>query len=352
MDRKQKLISEQELKELLQRLLDWNAMEIYEDTEKREILIPYVMNDAVESYLCLTGARMHGELDTELIEDTSFDLVCNDVLKGLIFRQASENTVSIWFDSAFQIINCYQYHLIGHAWRRESGEEYIRRLVNLICVLHDKKTYLGAAYCNETELWIADLAEFAPIIYYTPINESIMDWYPESQKGIIAVKRLAQEAGDALFLEELALYENMFLKGKIKQKQIQKAAGLLLMKDHAVLWRLIDEKIKEASLACVIRDYGMEAEKRIEETRKQIADSYREKGFKGEYPYLFHQKTDEKIDKELVFVEEQPFSVMEAPDFAYRIFSMIINPENVAECEWREEASFWHQKISERNQLC
>ena len=93
-------ISAQRLGELLQWLIDWDALEICQDAENREILIPYVMNDAVEYYLCLTEASMHGELDTEEAEDTSVELVQNDALYGLIFRQSSGNTVSIWYSTA------------------------------------------------------------------------------------------------------------------------------------------------------------------------------------------------------------------------------------------------------------
>lgn len=335
-----KSLPAQRLEELLQRLIEWDALEICRDAENREILIPYVMNDAVEYYLCLTEASMHGELDGETEKDTSVELVQNDNVYGLIFRQSSGNTVSIWYGAAYENIHCYQYHLIGHAWRREKGEEYIRRLVNLICVLHDKKTYLGSVYCAETESLIADLAEFAPVLYFTPINESLLEWYPESLDGIEAAGKLAGDAEDTRLQKEIIQYANLFRKGKIGQKQIQRMAGLLLQREHTGFWRCLDEKIRQASARLPVRDYGAEAEKHVEGVRRRIVAGYRKKGFQGEYPCLSHRTADGKSDRELVFVEEQPFSVLESHDFKYRIFSLNIDPEHVADCEWREEMAW------------
>ena len=207
-------------------------------------------------------------------------------------------------------------------------------------MLHDKKTYLGSAYCDETESWIADLAEFAPVLYFTPINESLLEWYPESPDGIEAAGKLAGEAEDIPLQKEIIQYANLFRKGKIRQKQIQRMAGLLLQREHTGFWLCLDEKIRQASLRLPARDYGAEAEKHVEEARRQIVAAYRAKGFQGDYPCLFYRTADGKPERELVFVEEQPFSVMESHDFKYRIFSLNIDPEHVAECEWREEMTW------------
>lgn len=333
-----KRLSEESLGELLWCLIDWDALELCTGTEKGEVLIPYVMNDAVESYLRLTGCAVHGELNGEPEDGISLEMVQSGDTKGLILRQQSGNMVSLWYDEAYQVVNCYQYHLIGHGWRQEKGEEYIRRLVNLICVLHDKMTYLGLEYVSETERLLASLAEFPPVLYFTPINESILDWYPKSAAGIEAMRKLAVQAEDGSFLEELSGYENLFRKGKVRQKQTQRMAGSLLRKEHAGLWRLMDEKLCQASLAHEPRDYGSDMAARVAEVRQRLTDDCRANGFQGEYPYLFWKNPDGNTEKELIFVEEQPFSVMESPDFEYRIYSMTVDGGHVAACRWSEEA--------------
>lgn len=333
----QKRLSETELKELLQRLAKWDALEFHEDAERGEILIPYVMNDAAECYMRLTGASMRGEPDEEQTENGFWELVHGEALTGLIFRQISGNTFTIWFEEAFWTADCYQYHLIGHGWRQEKGQEYIRRLVNLVCVIHDKKTYLGPEYCSETEFWISALAEFAPVLYFTPINESVLDWYPHSPEGIEAARRLAEEAGDISLLKALERYEKLFRKVKIRMEQVENTAGLLMEKAHAGFWRLLEEKIRLADSTYGPRDYGEKERLRIEEIRRQLTDKYRQQGFAGEYPRLLRQNEDGGVDREIIFAEEQPFCIMESDDFKYRIFSMEMDPESAADCEWKEE---------------
>lgn len=48
--KKMRFLSQTELEPLLLQLIAWGALELYENKEEKQILIPYVMNDSVECY--------------------------------------------------------------------------------------------------------------------------------------------------------------------------------------------------------------------------------------------------------------------------------------------------------------
>lgn len=326
-------ITEDQLYRMLERLIEWDALEICMDHEKKEVLIPYLMNDATEYYLQFCECVVQGKLEEEM-EDAYIEFVHNHSAHGLIIRQKSGNIVTIWYKDVFEELNCYQYHLIGHAWRRKPGEEFIRRLVNLICVIHDKVNYLGEGKCNSLERKIGYLAEFAPILYFTPINESVLEWYPESEKGIESAKWLAEEANDRVLVEEILKYEKLFLKGKMKPKQLKITAGKFQYSSK--IWLALHEKICEASLQYPARNYESDMNLKIEKMRDEVVERYEKIGFSGEFPKL------KSSNQEIYFIEEHPFTILESEDYKYRIFSMTreIRDSNVLDCVWREEIHF------------
>lgn len=361
---RENIISEKDGQRLLEQLTEWHALEIQTDTEGRTAMIPYVMNDAVECYLRFEECTIHGsfdggDADFSFVENRSSEnrSAENEPAKGLIVRHTSGNIMSIWYKRMVQVTQCCQYHLIGHDWRRSAGQEAIRRLVNLICVIHDKITYLGESYCSEVEKEIAALAEFPPVLYYTPINESIMDWYPESQDGIDAAKQLAVRSENMSLYNALLVYETAFKKGKIRPKHVSIIAENLASSECLDFWRILYEKMEAASLMYDVRDYGAAGNCKIEEMREQTEARYKKLGYTGKYPFLERraegpcqqrscgeeapqlQYRGNTVSEKIFFVEEQPFTVMESEGFRYRIFSMTF-PGDSLDCVWKEESSW------------
>ena len=197
----------------LKELLDSDTLELHfqdrSGAKDRELLIPYMMNDAVEYVLWLSACSMQGRWEPTVPLLPEAEFAVNGGRNGILLRQEDGSSLSIWYGDAVLESHNYQYHRIGHNWRREKGGEALRRLVNLLCVLHDKYTFLGAAACNEQEIRLASLIEFGPLCYWTPINEPLTDWYPETMCGIEAMTGLVREAGDVSYLELLREYRKL-----------------------------------------------------------------------------------------------------------------------------------------------
>ncbi len=304
-------LTQEVLTDFIWKLVQWEALEIEE--VDGELLIPYLMNDGVECYLKLTGALMLGPEPDATVQITPVE---HQDQKGLVLHQNSGNIITIWYKEALLCRYCYQYHMIGHCWRKKPGEEQIRRLVNLICVLHDKRTYLGEEYCEEEEVFLADLAEFPPVLYFTPINESILDWYPDSLKGIEAAEKIASLCQDISLEKEIQNYKNSYQKQKVGEKQTRKLAYVLLMEEHACFWKKIREWMEDASMRLPVRDYGEEGNQKREAARQSMVESYRIRGFEGDFPYM------KKQEREVFFFEEQPFTVLEEEDYEYKVIAV------------------------------
>lgn len=338
---REEYVTEKMAEKFLKNLIACHAFELHYEEWINQILIPYIMNDAVECYLCLHGCKIHGELDKEYLEGMEISFAASENAKGVFVKQVSGNVVSIWYQSMTRVIKNCQYHRIGHAWRKKRGEEFVRRLVNLICVIHDKVNYLGEEFCDETECELAALAEFPPCLYFTPINGSILDWYPESQKGIEAAKAIALIVGDQKLYDQLSEYEILFNRNKIKEKQFTEMAESLAREEHAGFWHMLYRKIEQASSGWEVRDYGPMQNQRIQQMKDYVVQKYRQQGYEGEYPTLV--KTSGQWMEKVSFVEEQPFTVMESKDFQYRIYSMNFG-KNGLQCEYEEEVS-WKMTI-------
>lgn len=301
-----------ELKKRLNRILDWEALEIcpQEMGDELEVLIPYVMNDAAEHFLRLEGCEVEGGRKLPKAHAEAFSLVVRDDKQGLALWFDGD-PICVWFEEATAEEHCYQYHNIGHEWRRIGGEEEIRRLVNLLCVLHDKEEYLGEAAIAPGEAGLARLIECAPICYFTPINESILDWYPETEEGIRAAAAFAEGTGLAgVFAQYLELTPEK------RKRQRTRISELLAGPEGADFWQVVEKKIEKASMHWPRRNYGAAENLRNEKMRQRVWEKYRELGFEGDYPVM------SRGDVTVRFAEEHPFTIMEEENFEFRIIEI------------------------------
>lgn len=324
-------ISKEEAEELLESLVELEAVELQilnekEGQKKGLVRFPYMMNDAVEYYLELQNCTVRGEWDADdSVEDFSF--VKSDSSEGLILRQFSGNTITIWYERIFRVAECYQYHRIGHKWREAAGEENLRRIVNLLCVMHDKVHYLGGMFCNEAEKELYELAEFGPLRYYSPINESILEWYPETEAGAQAMIRLALKAGDEAYRKLAEKYLEEIRTGKHLNKRISSLAKELIRKEHYGIYQTLCEEIEKASIQWKVRNYGQKRNQEIAAYRERMEEKYHTLGYEGTYPVM-EKEISKGFGKEtsvVEFVEEHPFTVLEYEDYEFRIFSMMRN---------------------------
>ena len=197
----------------------------------------------------------------------------------LVLRQESGNTCTLMFKELEESCQCYQYHRIGHFWVK--GQEHWRRLVYMVGTIYDKYEYLGSAFCNEQELELLELMGFAPFRYWSPIHESLDDYYENTQAGLERMMLLAAEAGDFDYLRMIKLYR--LLKFKWVSRVL---AWKLLLPKRQRLYELLVKKIDAASLQYPARDYGEARNQEIEEMRRKVAEDLYAKGYVGNYPFF------------------------------------------------------------------
>ena len=272
--------------------------------------IPYMMNDALECYFILEDCHLKGTFISDIQDDLQFDfLFSEDASHALIIRQSNRNVCTLWFSRLQKILRCYQYHEIGHFW--VSGQEQWRRLVYMVGTIYDKFSYMGDTFCNQTELMLLPLMEFAPFRYWSPIHESLDDIYSNTSDGILAMKYFCQKAGDTSFLKLLKLYEKF---PSLFQKIVINA---LTHAKRIPLYETILNTVQEASSQYPSRIYDDVSYKKITDTREELTKQLLQDGFKGKYPY-FHKK-----HTQIFVTEEHPFTILEWEHFHFKIQLMV-----------------------------
>lgn len=280
------------------------------DGETLEYYVPYMMNDAVESYFKIEGCHMTGIYQAEENANIRGELITEKDGYALIVRQAQGNVFTLWFSDIRWEMHLYQYHTIGHFWRK--GQEQWRQLVYMAGTLHDKYEYLGDEACSEKEKNLFHLIEFGPFRKWSPIHEDLEEKYPPTYEGIDCMCQMAREAGDWRFECMLRIYKKFpfrWLEAWLSQR-LKKPA-------REALYQVIYEKIRQASCEYPARRYQKEEQYRVDEYRQEADAFLKRKGFQGAYP---------EYQKENIWIqaaEEQPFTILESSDYVFRIHFMI-----------------------------
>lgn len=325
-------ISSERLQAYLEEILACEALELHQSVKQEEqtisYYIPYMMNDAMECYLLLTGGRMVGEFLPELQGETSVGYTEYSGTKGLIFRQGEGNVFTLWFEECFRVLQCYRYDQIGHFW--VEGQEQWRRLVYMIGTMHDKYHYMGEPVCNEQEKELASLMHFGPFRYYSPVNMSLDDYYEDTKAGLETMRKLTEEAGDRRFLRWLDWYERLPFRSRIN--------GILAKKlNHPARCRLYEQiagKVQNASSLYASREYPEELDEEIRSQRQKVGKELEKRGFSGEYPLFY------KGNLQVLAMEEHPFVVLESEYYKFRIQFMV--------SETKKGSSRWNEGFFEK----
>ena len=196
----------------------------------------YLMNDAVESFLVFQNARMtgtylkdyEGEIEAELricesrtnqkiaeSEDAynkrKVHIENQETKEYVLVLRQGDSVCTLFFDDLVEEVHLYDYGDIGHFWVR--GYEYLRQLEYKCAILRDKLTYMGEAYCNETEIKLAVLANFPPLNYccYPAVPEKYLvpqenPWVP-SDESFKVMTELLLKAEDKKLLSVLKFYQ-------------------------------------------------------------------------------------------------------------------------------------------------
>ncbi|MDO5601091.1 MAG: DUF3878 family protein [Lachnospiraceae bacterium] len=249
------------MNEVFQMLADLLAQDQFEllfpeqaAEEKDEIRLVYLMNDAVESFLVFTGARMTGHYQKEYEGELDATISQEDGEYILVVYQG-ETVVTIFFQDLRLESHFYNYGDVGHFWVK--GFEYLRLLEYRLAILNDKCEYLGEDAATEEERKLARLVHFPPLNYscYPAVPEKYIvpmeePWKPE-EEAIDVMEELAQEAGDRKLVRWLKVYRKHH--GKKMSRWI---AGLLHRSRHGKVVDLLGSKLAKEAEKYPRRDFG------------------------------------------------------------------------------------------------
>lgn len=246
--------------EMLQELLAQGQFELIlpEAFETAKLVdklrLVYLMNDAVESFLVFSGARMTGHYQKDYEGELDATLSQEDGEYVLVVYQG-ETVVTIFFQDLSLEMNLYNYGDIGHFWLK--GYEYLRILEYRLAILSDKCEYLGEKATSDTERKLAKLVHFPPLNYtcYPAVPAKYIvpmedPWNP-TEEAMDVMEELVEEAGDKSLLWWLQRYRRYH--GKRMSRWI---ARLLHREKHAAVVDLLNKKLAKEAENYPRRDFG------------------------------------------------------------------------------------------------
>ena len=272
-----------------------NVFELLLDTEETSCRVVYMMNDAIESFLVFENAVMVGEYEKENEEiiHGRLDMINDNYI--LSVRQGEHNSFTIRFSRLRLENNLYQYHTIGHFWVKK--DEYLRQITYRLGIIHDKYQFLGEKVCNQEELDLLPLYEFAPLRNYICVSWEKEETFRSTDEGIQAFLLLAKEANDYSMEKHLIRYQ------KRQSKWNERILTLMLKTvSHRRVIDLLIDKINQASLKYKERSFGKIEDQLIASCRKKLRESL--------LPY-----------NNMSFLEEQPFSVGEEFTYTFHLLN-------------------------------
>lgn len=287
-------ISKEIVQYCLENLSEQNALCFHD--HMGTITIPYLMNDAIECYIVLEKVHITGVFKNEPGKKVGINVIEDGDRRAIIVRDHKDQVFTIWYEGkAWLESDCFKYHNIMHYWRE--GNPHLRRLVGIIKAISDKRTIIGEYVCNEEELSLSELIYFAPFRYYSPYSYSLTQLYPNCESGAREMLKIAYEAGDQEYAREVQRYID-----EPNTKKENKLTELLQKQEHEKIYKLIDEKIRIASLPYKDRRYNGEEELSCA-IKRLGTERYLEKmGYIGEYPRYVKGKTS------ITVYEEQPYT--------------------------------------------
>ena len=285
----------EEIPEAFQKLAELLGQDQFEllfpdkDVENQdEIRLVYLMNDAVESFLVFSGARMTGHYQKDYEGELDATLSQEDGEYVLIVYQG-ETVVTIFFQDLQLEVNLYNYGDVGHFWVK--GYEYLRILEYRLAILRDKCEYLGEEAASDTERKLARLVHFPPLNYscYPAVPEKYIvpmenPWSP-AKEAIDVMEELAREAEDWSLLRWLHIYRKYY--GKRMSRWI---AGLLHRAKHAAVVELLDKKLVEEAENYPRRDFGEEFNQKYGEVLLKAQQRKEELESKGQKVTLVREE--------------------------------------------------------------
>lgn len=282
----------------------------------RDIFIPYMMNDALECYIVLKNAVLVGVQINENKHATSVSIHKEGERFVLVAKQGEENTFTIFFADAVLEKKYYEFGKICHFW--EKGQEQWSQLVYIIGTMFDKYAFLGAESCNEEEIDLLRLIEFAPFRYHAPAKQLFEELYETTRQGTRKMMELAKEAKDFTYYLATGVY--LVFQWEWVAQRLSK---MLTKPARYKLYQHIYKRAISAASMYPKRVYSDDLGQEINKRRTELDRRFRENGFEGCYPDYIRLNTYVRV------VEEHPFTLMDWEHITFKQMLM------VSECSGR-----------------
>ena len=287
----------------LAQLLEQDQFELI--FQEAKVRLVYLMNDAVESFLVFKNVRITGEYNRDYQGELEASLEKQGKKFVLIVRQG-ETVFTLFFDDLVMENHLYEYGTIGHFWVK--NYEYLRQMEYRLAILRDKYDYLGEEYCNEKEKRLAQLVDFPPLNYccYPAVPEKYIvpkenPWVP-TEAALSVMDEFASRAKDRTLGKILRLYR------EFPVPFIAKRIGNMLHRNsHGRVVDMINEEIRVASKKYPRRNFGRDAECKIQETLHKVQR---------------RQELLKNKGQQSIILREEPFSTAE-DSIEYKIYLMI-----------------------------
>jgi len=175
-----------------------------------DVLIPYMMNDALEYYYVLKNAEVPEGLTDEWLSGLADAMQDSSYGRSMLHLSHEDgSTLILRYDRADYVLNYYQYHRIHHFWLPD--HHLLRQLSYWVQTMADKWMFVGDEAVNAAESQLLRLAFFGPLRFYSPYGEDLSGKYPDYIEGSEAMLEYAKEAGDASFAAAVEKYLSVLL---------------------------------------------------------------------------------------------------------------------------------------------
>ncbi len=253
--------------------------------------VVYLMNDAVESFLCFENLTLTGNYDPDYEGPLSAQIDRAEDGRYVLAIHQDENVFTLFFSELTTEVHLYDYSRLGHFW--VEGYEYLRQTEYRIAIVRDKWDYLGEEWCTEEELELIKLADFPPINYccYPAASSRYVVPHTEpwivSEEAIVLMESLAARVDDASMLRALGQYRR-----SPSHLQAKKIAWMLHRAKHAALVAELESMVRRGAAGYADRKFsdGLEKEKemllcRAEEVCKAVAGKGQQADIVCEEPF-------------------------------------------------------------------
>ena len=263
----------------------------------------YLMNDAAEAVLVFRDSVLTGVFEKDIRGEVSAELAIEKDHYMLVVHQGERNCFTLRFRELSFEVKRYPYHEIAHVW--VNGQEHWRQILYQLAIVRDKKCYLGEAFCQEEELFLLPLLEFAPLrsFYFVPWEAQTV--FETDAQGGARFLEILQKVNDPLLYARTKQYLKCCntRRGRRKGRQLH---ALLNQQEHRGVYDFIREMLDQASdRNAQTRTFGALADGLLEKKRVAIQRMFADQGFHGTYPWFF--KSEHGMDSSCRIYEELPF---------------------------------------------